>query len=213
VAKILIIGASRGIGLETVKRGLACGHDVRALARSADKIALSDPKLEKRAADALNAEDVSSALDGMDAVIQALGIAPSMAMIRGPIRLFSEATRILVPAMEAAGVKRLISVTGFGAGDSRASIGCLQVLPFRFFLGHAYDDKDIQERLIRDSHLEWVIVRPGVLTNGKRTGRYRVLDDPKSWKNGLISRANVAEFLIRQVDEDAYLGKTPVLSS
>jgi putative NADH-flavin reductase len=211
MANILIIGASKGIGLETVKRGLACGHTVRAMARSADKIALTDPKLEKRAADALKAEDVSSALDGIDTVIQTLGIALGIGMILGPIRLFSEATRILVPAMEEAGVKRLITVTGFGAGDSRASIGCLQVLPFRFFFGHAYDDKSIQEHLIRESRLDWVIVRPGVLTNGKGTGRYRVLEDAESWKNGFISRANVAEFLIRQVEEDAYIGKTPVL--
>jgi putative NADH-flavin reductase len=211
VANILIIGASRGIGLEAVKRGLACGHGVRALARSADTIAFTDPKLDKRAGDALKREDVSSALDGIDTVIQALGIAPGLAMILGPVRLFSESTRILLPAMEEAGVKRLICVTGFGAGDSRASIGCLQAIPFRFFFGRAYDDKDIQEHLIRESRLEWVIVRPGVLTNGKRTGRYRVLEDAKSWRNGFISRADVAEFLIGQIEDDRYLGKTPVL--
>ena len=211
MANILIIGASRGIGLEAVKRGLARGHTVRALARSADTIAFTDPKLEKRAGDALEAEDVSSALDGIDTVIQALGIAPGLAMIFGPVRLFSESTRILLPVMEEAGVRRLICVTGFGAGDSRASIGCLQAIPFRLFLGRAYDDKDIQEHLIRESRLEWVIVRPGVLTNGKRTGRYRVLDDAKSWKNGFISRADVAEFLIGQIEDDSYLGKTPVL--
>ena len=184
---------------------------MRALARSADTIAFTDPKLEKRAGDALEAEDVSSALDGIDTVIQALGIAPGLAMIFGPVRLFSESTRILLPVMEEAGVRRLICVTGFGAGDSRASIGCLQAIPFRLFLGRAYDDKDIQEHLIRESRLEWVIVRPGVLTNGKRTGRYRVLDDAKSWKNGFISRADVAEFLIGQIEDDSYLGKTPVL--
>jgi hypothetical protein len=66
---------------------------------------------------------------------------------------------------------KLICVTGFGAGDSRASISCLQLLPFRFFFGRAYDDKDVQERLIKDSALDWTIARPGVLANGSRTGR------------------------------------------
>jgi putative NADH-flavin reductase len=210
--KILIIGASKGIGLEVVKQALALGYSVRALARSADKIALSDQKLEKRNGSALNAKDVSSALEGVDAVVLTLGIPAGPQMVLGPVRLFSEATRIIVPAMEEAGVRRLICVTGFGAGDSRASIGCLQGIAFRLFFGHAYNDKDIQESLIRRSHLDWVIVRPVVLTGGPKSGRYKVLDDPKLWRNGLISRADVADFLIRQISSDSYLGKTPVLT-
>ena len=211
MSHVLIIGASKGIGLEAVKRALACGHSVRALARSANRIRLSDPNLEKCPGNALKREDVQSALGGIDTVIQALGIAAGPEMVLGPVLLFSRSTRLLVPAMEDAGAKRLICVTGFGAGDSRASIGCLQSIPFRIFLGRAYDDKDVQEVLIRESDLDWVIVRPGVLTNGRRTGRYRVLVSPNSWRNGFISRADVADFLIRQIDDDSYLGKTPVI--
>jgi putative NADH-flavin reductase len=127
------------------------------------------------------------------------------------VHLFLDATRILVAAMRAQGVKRLISVTGFGAGDSRASINCLQLLPFRFFLGRAYDDKDVQERLIKDSALDWTIVRPGLLTNGGRTGRYKVLKAPSQWRNGNISREDVADFLVRQIEDRAYVRETPVL--
>ena len=154
---------------------------------------------------------MASALNGIDTVVQALGIAAGPEMLVGPVRLFSDATRILIPAMQDKSVGRLICVTGFGAGDSRDSVGCLQRIPFRIFLGRAYDDKNIQERLIRESDLDWVIVRPGVLTNGRRTGRYRVLDEPGSWRNGLISRADVADFIVRQIDDDAYVGKAPVL--
>jgi len=211
MSHVLIIGASKGIGFEAVKRALACGHSVRALARSANRIRLSNENLEKWPGDALKDEDVQSALEGVDTVIQALGIAAGPKMVLGPVQLFSKSTSILVPAMEGAGVRRLICVTGFGAGDSRASIGCLQSIPFRFFLGRAYDDKDVQEDLIRESSLDWTIVRPGVLTNGERSGRYQVLVDPKSWRNGLISRADVADFLIRRIDDDTYLGKTPVI--
>lgn len=147
----------------------------------------------------------------MDTVVQALGIAAGPEMLLGPVRLFSDATRTLIPAMQDKAVRQLICVTGFGAGDSRRSIGCLQRVPFRIFLGRVYDDKDVQEHLIRESDLDWVVVRPGVLTNGRRTGRYRVLDDPKSWRNGLISRADVADFIVQQIDDDAYVGKAPVL--
>ena len=145
----------------------------------------------------------------MNAVIQVLGV--GLGDLFGPVHLFSDATRILVAAMQARGVKRLISVTGFGAGDSRASINCLQLLPFRFFFGRAYDDKDVQERLIKDSELDWTIARPGVLTNGSRTRRYKVLKEPSQWRNGTISRADVADFLVQQIEDRAYLRKTPVL--
>lgn len=212
MANILIIGASKGIGLEATRQALSCGHVVRALARSANRIGISDAKLELRSGDALDPADVAAALQGVDTVIQALGIATGPDLILRPVSLFSQSTRVLLPAMKEAGVRRLICVTGFGAGDSQASMGCLQRVPFRLVLGRAYADKDIQERLIRESDLDWVIVRPVILTNGSRTGRYQVLDDPGSWRNGLISRADVADFLIREVDDDTYLRKTPVLT-
>lgn len=211
--KLLVIGASRGVGLEVVTEALSRGYSVRALARSADSIALSGPGLEKRNGNALNPVDVSSALIGVDAVILTLGIPAGPEMLLKPVSLFSAATRIVVPAMKQAGVKRLICVTGFGAGDSRSSIGALQGVVFRLIFGRAYDDKGVQEDIVRRSGLEWVIARPVILTSGSKTGKYRILDNPKDWRNGFISRANVADFLVKQVSDDTYLGKTPVLAA
>jgi len=103
-------------------------------------------------------------------------------------------------------------VTGFGSGDSRASISCLQRLPFQIVFGRAYDDKTLQEKLIKESELDWTIARPGVLTSGPRTGGgYRILAEASQWSNGIISRADVAEFLVRQIGDGAYIRKTPVL--
>jgi putative NADH-flavin reductase len=209
MARVLIIGASKGIGLETTRQALKAGHRVRAFARSAADIGISDAKLEKVRGNALRDRDVTAAVTGMNAVIQVLGVGLGDLFL--PVHLFSDATRLLLAAMQAQGVKRLICVTGFGAGDSRASINCLQLLPFRFFFGRAYDDKDVQERLIKDSALDWTIARPGVLTNGSRTGRYKVLKEPSEWRNGTISRADVADFLVQQIEDHAYLRKTPVL--
>ena len=210
--QVLVIGASRGIGLEVVQQALDRGHSVRAMARSATSITISDLRLAKFNGSALNQADVVAALRGVDAVVLALGIPAGPEMVLGPVRVFSEATAVVVSAMRNAGVRRLICVTGFGAGDSRASVGCLQGVVFLMFLGRAYDDKDIQERVIRTSGLDWVIARPGILTNGKMTGSYKVLLDPKTWRNGIISRADVADFLVRQIDDDALLGRTPVLA-
>ncbi len=209
--RVLIIGASKGIGLEATRQALDAGHQVRALARSANSIDLSNPELEKIQGDALNVKDVGAALQDVDVVIQTLGV--GLGDLFQPVSLFFDATRVLVAAMTSQGVKRLICVTGFGAGDSRSSIGCLQWIPFRVAFGRAYDDKSEQERLIKESLLDWTIVRPGVLTNGARSGSYRVLETALEWRNGMISRANVADFLVRLVDDRSYIRKAPVLVS
>lgn len=210
--KILVIGASRGIGLETVRRALERGHEVRAMARGAEKMGLEDPRLEKFPGDATDAADVARALEGVDAVIQALGVPHGPRLVLGPIDLFSKATRVLVAEMQRAGVRRLVSVTGFGTGESRAKVSFLERIPHWLVLGRVYADKDVQERIIRESGLDWVIARPVVLTDGKRTGRHRVLLASEAWRNGLISRADVADFLVAQAEEPSCLRQCPVLA-
>lgn len=206
---VLIIGASKGIGLETTLRALDTGHNVRAFARSAATIGLSNSQLEKVRGDAVKAENVAAALIGMDVVVQTLGV--GLSDLFRPVHLFSDATRVLVPAMKDRGVKRLICVTGFGAGDSRASISWIQRLPFQIVFGRAYEDKSLQERLIEESGLDWTIARPGVLTGGPRTGRFKILSESSLWRNGIISRTDVAEFLVRQIEDQTYVRQAPVL--
>jgi putative NADH-flavin reductase len=210
---VLIIGASRGIGLETAKAALKAGHSVRALARSARRIPVDHPKLEKMAGDALEMAVVKRALTGIDVVTQSLGVSVGPEVIFQPTQLFSEATRVLVTAMEKAQIKRLICVTGFGAGDSRGPGGCLYNAAVHLLLGRVYDDKDVQERIVRRSKLDWIIVRPVILTDGPKTNTYRALVDPRDWTCGFISRADVADFLVKQIDDDAFLHKVPVLTS
>jgi transposase len=128
VATVLIIGASRGIGLETVKAALEAGHSVRAMARSARRIPIDHPKLEK--------------------IAESLGVSAGPEIIFGPTRIFSKATRVLVTAMEEAHVSRLICVTGFGAGDSRGHGGFRRVRPSKRILGDkAYDSAELREDL------------------------------------------------------------------
>jgi putative NADH-flavin reductase len=207
--RILIIGASKGIGLETTRQAVAAGHDVRALSRSAPSRNLSDARLEKVQGNALNPQDVEAALTGVDAVIVTLGV--SLGELLKPVHLFSDATRVLIATMKDKRVNRLICVTGFGAGDSRASIGFLQRVPFQIVFGRAYDDKSLQEQMIKESALDWTIARPGVLLNGPKTGRYKVLREPSEWRNGIISRANVADFLVKQIEDRAFIQASPVL--
>jgi putative NADH-flavin reductase len=212
MAKLLIIGASRGIGLETVKAALRDGHKVRALARSAASIPIENAELEKLSGNALDNDTVKNALEGVDVVIQTLGVDMSLRAIIEPTTLFSRSTRILVDAMKAAGVNRLVALTGLGAGDSRGHGGLLyDGVIFPLLLKRVYDDKDVQEWIIRSSGLDWTIVRPGLLTSGPAVGRYRVLSVPQEWRFGVISRADVADFLVRQVDDRTLIGATPLL--
>lgn len=214
MAKVLVIGASRGIGRKTVEALLAAGHSVRALARSATELPIEDALLEKLDGDALDQPTVERALAGVDAVIQSLGVAFGPEAVLKGTTLFSKATRVLVDAMRAAGTRRLIIVTGFGAGDSRGHGGFLYAaVMFPLLLKRVYDDKDVAEQIVRASGLDWTIVRPGGLTNGPATGRYEVLVEPSSWRAGMISRADVADFLAKQVADTAYVGKTPELVS
>jgi len=212
MAKVLIIGASKGIGQEAIRQSLAAGHTVAAFSRSATQTPIYHPALTKTDGDALDKQAVRNAIDGVDVVIQSLGISLNARTVIHPVTLFSKATRVLVDAMADAGVKRLICVTGFGAGDSADKGGLLfQALARQGILKQAYDDKDVQEWIIRNSDLDWTIARPGLLTNGPHTGHYRILSEPKEWRTGKISRANVADFLVKEIDRSADFAKTPVL--
>ena len=147
-------------------------------------------------------------------VIQTLGVNFAPRLIFEGTTLFSDSTRILVDAMKAAGVKRLIAVTGLGAGDSRGHGGLIyDAVVFPLLLKRVYDDKDVQEWIIRSSGLDWTIVRPGLLKNSPATGRYRVLTASKDWQFGAISRADVADFLVQQIDDRTLVGTTPLLIS
>lgn len=212
MATVLIIGASKGIGLATVQGALKAGHSVRALARAATAIRLDNPKLEKVNGDARDQETIEQALASVEAVIQTIGVTPAPSLIISGTQLFSIATRVLVDAMENSPVKRLICVTGLGAGDSRGHGGLVYNAALCLFLGRVYADKDLQEHIIRRSQIDWTIVRPTVLTNGPRTRSYRVLVDPRDWTSGFISRADVADFLVKQIDDTSLLHQTPVLT-
>ena len=195
-----------------MRAAVQAGHNVRALARSAASIPIQDAGLEKVSGDALDSDTIRNVLKDVEAVIQTLGVNISPRAIFQPTTLFSQSTRILVDAMKDAGVKRLIAVTGLGAGDSYGHGGFLyDAVAFPLLLKRVYDDKDVQEWIIKSSGLDWTIVRPGLLTKRPATGRYRVLTTSKDWRFGTISRADVADFLVRQIDDRALIGTTPLL--
>ena len=213
MSRIVVMGGSRGIGLETVKALLKEDHEVVAFSRGAERLQLKHPRLLKVSGDATSERDVQMAIVGADIVVQALGVPINLQLITGPINLFSSATQTLISVMESTGVRRLIAITGFGAGDSEGAVNCFQKIPFNIVFGHAYRDKSIQEKDIKESDLDWTILRPGILTNGPLKPGYRVRQHRKEWRNGIISRAAVADYISRILNDPSTYGTDPVLAN
>ena len=183
--KIVVIGASRGIGLEVVKQALERGREVTALLRDPAKLTLEHARLPKVRGDVGKPADVRTVLSGQDAVCTCVGVNPT----RKPVELFSRGARNVLAALLGAPATKFVAVTGIGAGDSRGHGGffhdkILQPL----LLGTIYADKDREEELIKASIADWLIVRPGFPTNGPRTGVYRAIADLSSVTAGKISR-------------------------
>lgn len=207
--KLLVIGASRGIGLVLVRQALEAEHEVTALLRKPATFEVKHPKLNVAKGDILDSASISSAVMGQDAVCVTIGIK----VTRKPVTIFSKGGKIVVEAMKNSNCKRLIVVTGIGAGDSKGHGGFLYDKLFTpLFLKTIYEDKERQEAIVRESGLDWVIVRPGFLTNGPRTGQYRALTDLKGVKAGKISRSDVADFILREAVEMKYKHQAPLLT-
>lgn len=209
-SRILIIGATGGTGRQLVTQALERGYAVTALVRDPSRLQIDHPKLTVARGDVLDPAAVDAAVRGQGAVLSALG----HKRFFYPTRILSEGTRNILGAIEAHGVPRLICETSLGIGDSAGRMGLNYtffviplILPFYFW------DKTRQERLIAGSGVEWVIVRPGVLTNGEARGRYRHGRGVGSFLRTVrIARGDVASFMLDQLASDSYLGTAPGVS-
>jgi putative NADH-flavin reductase len=206
--KILVIGATGRTGQELVTQALGQGHVVTAFARNPADVTRQDPHLKVVPGNVLDDASVESAVCGQDAVLSALG-----ARTHGRTTVLSEGTKNVIRAMEQRGVRRFVCESSLGVGDSAGQLGRLfdwLVLPL--WLRHVYRDKEVQERAIKESALDWIIVRPALLTTGPHTGVYRVgLTYDRSSIVPRISRADVADFMLKQLTDDTYLRKAPGL--
>jgi uncharacterized protein YbjT (DUF2867 family) len=207
--KILVLGATGGTGRLIVSQALARGHEVTALVRSPKKAGdLKGAKLI--VGDVRDEKALLEALKGQDGVVSALGTPAS------PFRevtLLSTTTRALVNAMKAEHVSRLVCVTGIGAGDSAGHGGFLfDNVIFPLLLKKVYADKNRQEAIVRNSGLDWVLVRPSVLNDKNGRGTIRTLTDLSDFHGGTISREDVARFVLDQLRGDAWLHRSPLIT-
>jgi putative NADH-flavin reductase len=206
---ILIVGATRGVGQRLLEQALASGHAVTALARHPQKLAVRHARLRILKGDILDADAVTAAIAGQDAVCCTIGVRTPWEQAT----VFSEGTRNLLQAMKKTGVRRLLCVTGIGAGNIKGHGGFIyDRIFYPLLLKGVYADKDRQESLIEASDVDWTIVRPGFLTNGPLTGNYRMLTDMTGITAGRISRADVAHFILKELESNRHLRQTPLLT-
>jgi putative NADH-flavin reductase len=207
--KLMVFGSTGGTGREILKQALDQGHQVAAYARNPDSIGdIGHANLQAVRGDVLDLAAVESAVAGHDAVLCAIGTGAQRSTLR------EEGTRNVVQAMEKTGVHRLICLSSLGVGDSRANLSLFtRYVVVGIFLRHAFADHERQEVIVRGSSLDWVIVRPPHLKDGPRTGSYRHGFPPTDRQiAGRISRADVADFMLKQLTDDAYLRRTPGVS-
>lgn len=204
---IALIGGTHGVGLEFVRQALEKGHILRVLARTPSKLTIQNPNLTVIQGDVLELDSVNKVVAGSDAVVSCLGTKPAKV-----VTVFSEGTKNILAAMKNNNVKRFICITGVGAGESRGHGGFLyDNVVLTTVLKGIYEDKNRQEELIKKSDIEWEIVRPAFLTNGPLTGRYRIITELDEIKAGMISRADVANFMLNECIAPGYLYKTSLL--
>lgn len=207
--KILIIGASRGIGKVLLEEALGDGHDVSVMARHPEKIKVSHAKLHVHQGDVRDRDSVAERAKGCDVVCSCIGGPITFK----PVDLFSMAATNIVSAVTANPGQKFIAVTGIGAGDSKGHGGFLYDRIFNpLLLKTIYADKDREEAIIKASAIDWLIVRPAGLTNGPRTGSYRVVDNLQGVTSKRISRRDVADFILAQTANPTHFGKTPLIT-
>jgi putative NADH-flavin reductase len=197
--RVFILGASGGTGRALTSQALERGHEVTAFVRSPQRLGSLADRVRIQRGDPRTIAELRAALPGHDAVLSALG-PPGP----GPTTIIRDGARNTVDAMRTSGVRRLIVVS---AAVLFTDLGLLGDFLRRTLLKNVGDDSAEMERIVMASGLEWTIARPPRLTNGPLTGRYRVKDGHLPVRSALasISRADVAHFLLDELEQNTYV--------
>lgn len=201
---ILIVGASQGTGAHAVAAAIARGHTVTAFARTPQRLALDHPSLRRVAGSVHDAAAVEAVVAGHDAVI--VTASSTLKGLKAKPDFFSDGTRKVIDAMRTHGVRCLVILSALGTGDSRGLLAWpLRVFMVDGLLKVGFADHEVQEKMVRESGLDWVIARPGRLTDGPAHSAYVAKTQIEALP-GSIARADVGAFLVRAVEEPEWVG-------
>jgi putative NADH-flavin reductase len=197
---VLIIGATGPTGRELAVRALEDGHYVRLLVRHPDRVSIWSPRLEVVQGDVCEWKDIGPAMRNVNAVLSALGTGTDLK----PTTVFSDGAAAILWGMAEAGVKRLVSITSGGTIDDPNEPFFFRKIGRRL-LRHIFADQRKAEERIRASEAEWTIVRPARLLDGPARGRYEVASEKPAGEKYEITRADLADFMVREMSAKKYV--------
>lgn len=203
--KLTVFGATGGTGVEVVRKGLAQGHQVTAVVRDPARLDVpAHEQLEVVAANVFDPAEITPAISGREVVVSALGPRG-----RGPTTICRDGARSIMSAMDTSGVRRLVVVSNSGMhteGDGIFTKRVVKPILIRM-LREGYEDMQAMEDRVAASGLEWTIVRPPRLTNGQHTGRIASSVGQNVRGSFTISRADLADYVLRAAEDSALVGK------
>lgn len=203
--KIALFGGTNGVGLECLKKMLSQNYLVTVLARNPSKISdIVSENLKVIQGNMLDPLSVDSVLKGNEVVLNALGTTKDSG-----VDICSKGTKILLDGMKKNGVKKIITCTSLGTGDSYQKCNWVSKFFIWAVISGPIADKVIQEDLIKASGLDYVIIRPSGLINRKFTGNYRV---DYNVSGGTVARADVADWMVKQINSNEWVGKSPSIT-
>ena len=205
--KLVIFGATGKTGLEAVKQSLEKGHQVTAFVRDPTRMPVEHDGLTFVAGDIFDPESVAQTVQGQDAVICALG---SSELKKTTVR--SEGTANIIKAMKAHGVQRLLVVSAMGTGESWNSLSAVNKFFYATLLKSSREDHEAQETAVKESDLDWTIIRPSGLTDEPRTGVYEVGENILA-TTSKIARADVADLILKELEGNAFVRKAVTITN
>lgn len=211
-SRLLVLGASGGVGRHLVAQAIARGHVVRVVVRSAADL----PGAEVVRGEVLEPGVVREAVRGCDAVVSSLGIRRRSlfpySALTSPPDFCSASARLVVDAMRAEGLRRIVAVSAAGVGDSAPGMNLvMRFLVGTSSIGVAYRDLAVMEGIYAESGLDWTAPRPVTLTNGPLTGR--VVKVGHFGATASISRADVAHWVLDAVARPGDADRTPQIAA
>jgi uncharacterized protein YbjT (DUF2867 family) len=204
--RIAVFGGTGGTGRQVIEQALEAGHQVAALVRDPNRLSEAAKQADIFIGDVLNPQDVAETISGVHAVAVSLGSRSD-----SPENTVSEGTKNIITCMQDAGVKRLVVVTSLGVGDSKDQVPMAFKLVMKTVMRKIMADKELQEQYVQESGLDWVIVRPGGLSDDPASGAYLFGTDP-SVMAGRVSRADVAAFVLQNLSDDQFLGQAVAIT-
>ena len=204
--KVLLVGSTGATGKLALEKLLAAGHEVTAFARTPSSIGVKNDRLKIAQGDARDADALDRAVAGQDAVLSVLG---PRSLKKDDLQ--EVYMRNLVGAMQKAGVKRLVNLSAFGAGESRAVAPFFMKVLSSTILRNVYADKNRGEVRLFASGLDFVNVRPGQLLNKPARGNVRASKDATGLDPTKITRDDLATFMVAQLTDSTWVRQSPIV--